>query len=63
MTCISRVAHIDELTNDPEQKEDEDSDCEIDDNSANQMSEVLLNIKSYKEAIYCGPRRCTVFTP
>ena len=43
---------LDELTNDPGQKEDEeDSDCEIDDDSANQMSEVLLKIKSYKEAM------------
>ena len=37
---------LDELTNDPGQKEDEE-----DSDSANQMSEVLLKIKSYKEAI------------
>ena len=46
---LSRGTREHELTNDPGQKEDEEnSDCKIDDA---EMTEVLLEIKSYKEAI------------
>ena len=49
---LSRGTREQELTNDSGQKKNEEiSDCEIDDASANQMSEVLLKIKLYKEAI------------